>query len=127
MQNGNTMKIDYNEKYYFNEFKSLGTDYNDPKEIKIYDERMSKLRDIQKEIENTLNQIDLKKGDILLEIGCGTGIFCIEAAKRCKKVIAIDVSNNMLQYAKNKASERGINNISFINSGFLSYKHKMSL
>ena len=118
------MKIDYNENYYFNEFKSLGTDYNDLEEIKIYDERMSKLRDIQKEIENTLNQIDLKKEDIIIEIGCGTGEFSIEAAKKCKKVIAIDVSNNMLQYAKNKAINRRINNISFINSGFLSYKHK---
>jgi ubiquinone/menaquinone biosynthesis C-methylase UbiE len=118
------MKKDYNENYYFNEFKSLGTDYNDPEEIKIYDERMGKLRNIQKEITDTLTQIDLKKEETLLEIGCGTGEFCIEAAKICNKVIAIDVSKNMLDYAKNKAANKGIYNISFINSGFLSYKHK---
>ncbi len=116
-------KENLNRDYYFNEFKSLGTDYNDPEEIRIYDERMGKLRDIKKEIEDTIRIIDLKKQDTLLEIGCGTGEFSIEAAKRCKNVIALDVSKNMLEYAKNKASNKGINNISFVNSGFLSYQH----
>ncbi len=112
------------KNYYFNEFKSLGTDYNDPEEIRIYDERMGKLRNIKKEIDDTIKIIDLKKGDLLLEIGCGTGEFCIEAAKRCSKIIALDVSKNMLEYAKNKASNKGITNISFVNAGFLSYEHE---
>ncbi|HNR43529.1 MAG TPA: class I SAM-dependent methyltransferase [Methanofastidiosum sp.] len=117
-------KKNQNANYYFNEFKSLGTDYNDPEEIRIYDERMGKLRNIKKEIEDTINIIGLKKGDTLLEIGCGTGEFCIEAAKRCSKIIALDVSKNMLEYAKNKASNREITNISFVNAGFLSYQHE---
>lgn len=111
------------KNYYYNEFKSLGTDYNDPEEIRIYDERMGKLRNIKKEIIDIMDIIDLKKDDTLLEIGCGTGEFCIEAARRCKNVIALDVSKNMLDYANNKAHERGVNNISFMNAGFLSYEH----
>ncbi|KYC45889.1 MAG: putative cobalt-precorrin-6Y C(15)-methyltransferase (decarboxylating) [Candidatus Methanofastidiosum methylothiophilum] len=110
--------------YYYNEFKSLGTDYHNLEEIRIYDERMNTIRNIKKEIEDALKLIDIKKEDTLIEIGCGTGEFCIEAAKRCKKVIALDVSKNMLEYAKNKAIKRGVINISFINSGFLSYKHE---
>jgi len=117
-------KKNQNANYFYNEFKSLGTDYNDPEEIRIYDERMGKLRNIKKEIEDILNTIGLKKGDTLIEIGCGTGEFSIEAAKRCNNVIALDVSKNMLEYAKNKASNGGIANISFVNAGFLSYQHE---
>lgn len=119
MENKNTSI----KEYYFNEFKSIGTDYNDPEEIRIYDERMGTLRSIKKEIEDTLALIELGKEDTLLEIGCGTGEFCIEAAKKCKEVIAIDVSQNMLEYAKNKALNRDVENISFVNAGFLSYRH----
>lgn len=117
----------YKKNYHYNEFKSLGTDYNDLEEIRIYDQRMATLRDIKKEIEDTIKVIGLNKQDSLLEIGCGTGEFCIEAAKRCKNVIALDVSKNMLDYAKNKALGRGVNNISFINAGFLSYEHQGEL
>lgn len=117
----------YNKTYHYNEFKSLGTDYNDLEEIRIYDQRMATLRDIKKEIEDTIKVIGLNKQDSLLEIGCGTGEFCIEAAKKCKNVIALDVSKNMLDYAKNKALGRGVNNISFINAGFLSYEHQGEL
>lgn len=117
----------YKKNYHYNEFKSLGTDYNDLEEIKIYDQRMATLRDIKKEIEDAIKVIGLTKQDSLLEIGCGTGEFCIEAAKRCKNVIALDVSKNMLDYAKNKALGRGVNNISFINAGFLSYEHQGEL
>ncbi|NMC59337.1 MAG: methyltransferase domain-containing protein [Candidatus Methanofastidiosa archaeon] len=116
--NGSSVK-----EYFFDEYKSLGTDYNDLEEIRIYDERMGTLRNVKKEIEETIKIIDLDKDDIILEIGCGTGEFCIEVAKKCKKVIAIDVSKNMLDYAKNKALNRGVNNISFINAGFISYSH----
>lgn len=122
IQNGSNM---VNKKdFYYNEFKSLGTDYNNPEEISIYDERMAKLRNIKKEIQDTIEIIEPSKEDTILEIGCGTGEFSIEVAKICNKVIALDVSKNMLEYAKNKSKMRGINNISFINSGFLSYTHQ---
>ena len=55
-----------NTNYYYNEFKSLGTDYNDLEEIRIYDERMATLRNIKKEIEDTINLIGLTRKRILL-------------------------------------------------------------
>lgn len=116
-----------NKNYYYNEFKSLGTNYNDMREIEIYDKRMSSLRDIKKETEDIIKALDIKEQDTLVEIGCGTGEFSIEAAKRCKFVLALDVSKNMLNYAKNKAHKRRVNNINFYNAGFLSYAHKGDL
>lgn len=43
------------------------------------------------------------KKDIILDIGCGTGRFTIPIAKRCKKVIGIDFSEDMLLVAKRKS------------------------
>lgn len=122
IQNGKFMLS--KKDFYYDEFKCLGTDYNDPEEIRIYDERMAKLRNIAKEIQDTIDIIEPTNEDTILEIGCGTGEFSIEVAKICKKVIALDVSRNMLEYAKNKSLVKCIDNITFINSGFLSYKHQ---
>ena len=46
-----------------------------------------------------------------LEIGCGTGSFARELAKRCKRVVAIDMSGEMIRVARKKAE--GIGNLEF--------------
>lgn len=46
-----------------------------------------------------------------LEIGCGTGSFARELAKRCKRVVAIDMSTEMIRVARKKAE--GIGNLTF--------------
>src|SRR5262245_41134886 len=38
-----------------------------------------------------------------LEIGCGTGAFARELARRCKRVIAIDLSPQMLKVAQSRS------------------------
>lgn len=47
----------------------------------------------------------------VLEVGAGTGIFTLELAHHCQEVHAIDLSGNMLQRLKQKAQERGFQNI----------------
>ena len=46
----------------------------------------------------------------------------LEAAKKCKQVFAIDISDEMLKYARNKAEVLHIKNIEFVNSGFLNFE-----
>lgn len=46
-----------------------------------------------------------------LEIGCGTGAFARELAKRCKRVVAIDMSEEMIRVARKSAA--GIENVEF--------------
>ncbi len=112
------------QKWYYNEFKHAGADYNNLIEVNYYDEKMQKLRNIKKENNRILSLIKLNNNHKLLEIGCGTGEFSIAASKKCKNVVAIDISKKMLEYAKNKAVKYNINNIKFINSGFLSFDHQ---
>ncbi len=111
-------------KWQYNEMKQVGVDYTDVAEVAAYDLRMKKLRNIQKETEEIAKSVGLTHDHTLLEFGTGTGEFAIEAAKRCSRVIAADVSQTMLEYAKQKAMHKGIDNIEYCNAGFLTYEHR---
>ncbi len=45
---------------------------------------------------------------IILDLGCGTGNFCIEMAKRGYDMIGIDLSTEMLSCAKEKSEDEGV-------------------
>lgn len=107
----------------YDEMKQTGVDYTDLNEVTAYDERMAKLRNIKKETDNIIKLLDIGPEDTIIEFGAGTGEFALEAAQHCKKVIAIDVSENMLRYAGKKSKERKIQNIDFRQGGFLTYRH----
>ncbi|VVB92264.1 Ubiquinone/menaquinone biosynthesis C-methyltransferase UbiE [uncultured archaeon] len=107
----------------YNEMKQVGTDYNDVANVQAYDMQMQKLRDIKKENETIIKTLNLISDRTLIEFGTGTGNFAIEAAGQCKKVIAIDVSPQMLEFAQKKAGQKGILNVEFHNAGFLTYNH----
>ncbi len=109
--------------WYYNEMQHVGTDYDNIQEIEDYDNRMSKFRDFDFEIETLLSTVKPAKDDVIVEFGSGTGIFAFELAKRCKKVIAVDISQKMLEYTENKARGKGISNIEYVHSGFLNYSH----
>ena len=56
----------------------------------------------------------------LLIAGCGTGIQILEASryKNCE-IVAIDLSNSSISYAKRKVDEYGMKNVSFIEMDLL--------
>jgi putative AdoMet-dependent methyltransferase len=110
-------------KWQYDEMKQVGTDYSNQSEVEFYDEKMQKLRDIKEETENIIEELGIDSDHTVLEIGIGTGEFALSAANFCKKVIALDVSSTMLEYAKKKAAKRGISNLEFHHAGFLTYEH----
>lgn len=40
-----------------------------------------------------------------LEIGCGTGAFARDLAKRCKRVVALDLSSEMIRVARSRSAQ----------------------
>ncbi|MBP0012009.1 MAG: methyltransferase domain-containing protein [Roseofilum sp. SBFL] len=104
----------------WNERQQIGKDYESIEEVALYDESHSKFRDLKLESHEILKLIGAKPGMKLLDIGCGTGIFAIEASKKGLDVTAIDVSNTMLEYAKAKANEAEVS-ITFEEGGFLTH------
>lgn len=107
----------------YDEIKQVGVDYTNLGQVEVYDERMAKLRDIKQETGNIIKLLGIGPEDTVVEFGTGTGELALEVAQHCKRVIAIDVSDNMLEYAKQKSRERKIRNIDFKQGGFLTYKH----
>jgi len=77
--------------------------------------------------ENLHLQIDILKeflnpGDKVVDLGCSTGTFLIELAKKSSKLhlIGIDSSAAMIKRATNKAKAFGAD-VEFVNSDFLDY------
>lgn len=79
---------------------------------RVHDEK-NKTKDVTKFL---INNDMLDGNSEVLDIGCGPGKYSIEFAKRCKNVIGLDVSEKMLQNARNNAVEQGIRNTEFIKS-----------
>ncbi|RJP26254.1 MAG: class I SAM-dependent methyltransferase [Candidatus Omnitrophota bacterium] len=107
----------------YDENKHIGVDYGNCINAQTYDEKLSVLADIDKECQEIIEVLQLNQTQTLLDIGAGTGAFAIHAAQRCKKVIAVDISPAMLTCARQKAMERGIQNLEFMHGGFLTYEH----
>lgn len=49
-----------------------------------------------------------RPGDLLLDVGCGTGSEAVKLARLGRRVVAVDVSNEMLRLAAGKAAARGL-------------------
>lgn len=107
----------------YDDIKQVGVDYSSLSEVEAYDKRMAKIRDVKRETENLLKLLKIGPDDLVAEFGSGTGEFCLEAAKHCRRVIAIDASEKMLEYAKAKMGQRKLSNIDFVHGSFLTYRH----
>lgn len=72
--------------------------------------------DHQRTYRTLLNELAPVAKDRILEIGCGPGTWTREVAGRCKEVVAVDISENMIAEAQKHA--QGLP-VQFIHSDFL--------
>lgn len=82
-----------------------------------------KRHDIKKWLEDVgegaLREVGIKRGQILLDFGCGMGYYTIPAARIVGgegKVYALDKDKNYLDKIKQVAEKEGLNNIETINT-----------
>lgn len=64
----------------------------------------------------TINRINLKSGDYVLDVCCGSGGSALPAAEIVSstgKVIAVDLAENLVKLAQNKAASSQLENIEF--------------
>ncbi|WP_242492613.1 class I SAM-dependent methyltransferase [Methanolobus psychrotolerans] len=60
------------------------------------------------------NELDLKVGDVFLDVGCGTGDYSIHAAEKVGEtglVYATDIKRELIDGLTNKAEEAGLKNV----------------
>ncbi|WP_277554096.1 class I SAM-dependent methyltransferase [Halobaculum limi] len=60
----------------------------------------------------------IKPSDTVVDIGTGTGIVALGLAPKCDHVVGRDIYDEWLQYAREKAEQRGIENVSFDHGSF---------
>ncbi len=63
-----------------------------------------------------IEKLSINANDVVMDFGCGPGYFTVELVKKAKSVIAVDLSPEMLNKARNKAKKAGANNIQFLQS-----------
>jgi len=58
-----------------------------------------------------LELADPQATDVVVDVGCGTGLLSLELAARVQQVWAIDISESMVGYLRTKAASAGIDNV----------------
>ena len=70
-------------------------------------------------------KLDLKRGDKVLEIGCGTGLnfrFLRDSVGEEGKIIGVDFTKEMLMKAKERSEAKGWNNIELVHADAADYE-----
>ena len=104
----------------YDETIQIGTDYQNEDEVRNYDKHMQKLRDVDAEASEIRTALEISQNSTIWEIGTGTGECALALAANAKHIYATDISPAMLNYARLKAAQRQITNVTFNNGGFLS-------
>ncbi len=71
-------------------------------------------RDEEEHTGRLVEQLRLKPGDVVADIGCGTGYFSRRLAKRIMpggRVLGVDIQPEMLELLTNKMAEAGVTNV----------------
>ena len=62
---------------------------------------------------------DLKKDDVVLEVGPGLGFLTVKLAKKVKKVIAVELDDKLVEVLRARLDEHGIGNVEVVNEDIL--------
>jgi len=73
---------------------------------------------IDKSVEWIIKALALQKGDHILDLGCGPGLYCTRFAEKDMMVTGIDYSKRSVQYAKEYAASNKLN-INYICKNYL--------
>ena len=106
------------------EVASAGRENLDAEHVALYD---------QKEDGGAAAEVELLLGlgldarSTVVDLGAGTGQFALAAARRCRRVVAVDVSPVMLNRLQHKLAAAALLNVELVSAGFLSYEHQGDL
>jgi len=73
----------------------------------------------------TVDALELSKGDIVVELGCGTGLnfpLVLDAIGPDGKLIGVDITDKMLDQARKRVKENGWKNVELVQSDIAEYK-----
>jgi cyclopropane fatty-acyl-phospholipid synthase-like methyltransferase len=87
--------------WYYDDLRQVGVDFADARQVESYDRRQ---QDDPAAARKLLEGLGLEAGQRFADIGCGTGVLAVEAAKIGAVVTAIDISPAMLAAVERRAA-----------------------
>lgn len=105
----------------FDEKQHAGEEHLDPEQVARYDEKLP--FDPTQELELLVDH-GLTAEDTIVDFGTGTGVFPLAAAEYCDRVVAIDISETMLEVVREKIEDTGIQNVEIVHDGLVRYEHE---
>ncbi|MHA2309180.1 MAG: class I SAM-dependent methyltransferase [Candidatus Heimdallarchaeaceae archaeon] len=100
------------------------------KSEKFWDKRAVEYDKSEKKWEETYNKAlentkrYLKKSDIVLDFGCGSGILALRLARYVKEIHALDISSKMIEAAEQRAKGNNVENIHFAQATIFDERYK---
>ncbi|MFC5401172.1 class I SAM-dependent methyltransferase [Cohnella soli] len=100
------------------------------KSERFWDKTASQYDQIEMKDEQTYRHIiqrtkaQLERSNVVLDVGCGTGLISNEVAEDVKEIHAIDISSNMIAIAEKKAKARNIANINYAHATIFDERYK---
>jgi SAM-dependent methyltransferase len=108
-------------QWWLDELAYAGEEHLDPDYVASYDRKAG--FDPTDDLD-ALVRYGLGPDSTVVDLGSGTGVFSIAAAPLCRQVMAVDVSPPMCDALRTRVDELGIENITVVRAGFLSYQHR---
>jgi SAM-dependent methyltransferase len=107
--------------WWLNESAYAGREHLDPAYVAGYERKAG--FDPTEDLE-VLQQHGLGGDATVIDLGAGTGVFAVAVAPLCRHVIAVDVSPAMTAAIRDRIAVLGIDNVTVVDAGFLSYDHR---
>lgn len=83
-----------------------------------YDEESAAVEEYQQCLSYVSERAPIDPDDTVVDMGTGTGTLALKLASRCERVLGRDIDDEWLRYAREKATERGVDNVSFAHGSF---------
>lgn len=106
-----------------NEMVTAGRENLDEVHVGQYDQKENARASEEVELLTTLG---LGDRSTVVDIGAGTGQFALAVARRCERIVAVDISPVMLNQLRSKVEASGLENIELAQAGFVTYEHSGS-
>jgi len=58
--------------------------------------------------------LDLKPGERLLDLACGSGVHALRLARRGLDVVGLDIASSLVRYCTEQATAEGLDNVTFV-------------
>jgi ubiquinone/menaquinone biosynthesis C-methylase UbiE len=102
----------------YDDRRQVGLDFEAHDQAATYDTRQN--ADVAEDIA-LLEKLGVGPQHSVADLGCGTGVFLCEAAKRCGQATGVDISRQMLAVAKARCADAQLANVTFVQEGFLGF------